>query len=209
MIRLFLVVRMNKKNIGLLLIYVLFQPIIIFILSFCYLLNNGKNVESFILSDFVIGVILIFLLLLMIYLMISFKQKERSVNIKIYVLSFLIGGTLSFILNYFMKYSFNIISVNNINIYLYFISSCLLGPIVEEYLFRGLIYHDFLNKYSKKLSILLVTLLFSLIHFNLVSMFFAFVMGILFISLYDKYKNIYVAISCHIGCNIMGFIFLG
>ena len=199
---------MSKKSISLLLIYLLFQPIIMIVLGVIYLVNGGEDIESFMISDLVIGIILTILLIFTSYLIIKIKFNQKKVRLTIYLLAFLIGLSLSFILNYILKYQFNIVSINEMNIYMYFISSCILGPMTEEYLFRGLIYQELARKYSKRRSMILVTILFTLIHFNIYKMILAFIIGSLLIILVEKYQNIKVPIICHIGCNIMGFLFL-
>jgi membrane protease YdiL (CAAX protease family) len=70
----------------------------------------------------------------------------------------------SFFVNYFTPFSYN----HQENSLMLLLSFCLLGPIAEELIFRGICLKGLLlgNKYSTGLSICGISVLFALIHFN-------------------------------------------
>ena len=78
------------------------------------------------------------------------------------------------------------VDTHSVPMYLY---ACLLGPVAEEILFRGLVLRS-LQPYGKKFAIVISSLLFGLFHGNLMQAPFAFVVGLVMG---------YVAMEYHIG----------
>jgi CAAX protease family protein len=83
---------------------------------------------------------------------------------------------------------------NNIFMILF---AVIIGPILEEYLFRGILLKSLLTQYSPIVSILITSFLFSLMHLNIGipidSFFFAIVVG----WLYLKMKSVIPCIILH------------
>ncbi|SUY45358.1 membrane-associated protease [Clostridium putrefaciens] len=92
------------------------------------------------------------------------------------------------------------------NPYLLVLEITLIGPIIEEILFRGIILNGLLKKYSPAKAILFSSLLFSLIHGNLPQMFNALFFGILLGLIYIKTKSLYAVIFTHIIANTLSII---
>lgn len=92
------------------------------------------------------------------------------------------------------------------NPYLLVLEITLIGPIIEEILFRGIILNGLLKKYSPSKAILFSSLLFSLIHGNLPQMFNALFFGILLGLIYIKTKSLYAVIFTHIIANTLSII---
>ncbi|HZK03392.1 MAG TPA: type II CAAX endopeptidase family protein [Bacteroidaceae bacterium] len=83
----------------------------------------------------------------------------------------------------------------------------LLGPIVEEIVFRKIIIQEFLNMSLKPhISILFSALIFGLIHINPAQMLFAFAAGLIFGWIYFKTGSIVPGIIGHIINNSIGVI---
>lgn len=78
------------------------------------------------------------------------------------------------------------VDTHSVPMYLY---ACLLGPVAEEILFRGLVLRS-LQPYGKRFAIVISSLLFGLFHGNLMQAPFAFVVGLVMG---------YVAMEYHIG----------
>jgi len=83
----------------------------------------------------------------------------------------------------------------------------IVGPIVEELLCRGIVLNRLCSWMPKWAAVLISSLLFGVIHFNLFQGIYAFFMGIVLSVLYLRYRNIWVAIIAHIAFN-MGNIML-
>ena len=88
------------------------------------------------------------------------------------------------------------------------ISTGIIGPIIEELMFRGIIYNELKLKVSPMKAILLTTLFFAIIHFNILQIIYTFAVGFLFIFFYEKYKDIKAAIILHMTLNITTTLFL-
>ncbi len=78
----------------------------------------------------------------------------------------------------------------------------ILAPILEELLFRGVIYTRLKVFTSQMKAALLSALLFGVFHGNLVQTVYAFVCGMLLAWVYDKYNSIAAPIFAHICLNI-------
>lgn len=79
--------------------------------------------------------------------------------------------------------------------------SGLMGPILEEYLFRGIIYNKLKLFNNEHISILLTALIFSLLHGNLFNIINAFMLNYLLIFIYHKYRTLLAPIILHIAVN--------
>lgn len=92
------------------------------------------------------------------------------------------------------------------NPYLLVLEITLIGPIIEEILFRGIILNGLLKKYSPAKAILFSSLLFSIFHGNLPQMFNALAFGILLGFIYIKTKSLYAVTFSHIIANTSLYI---
>jgi len=87
-----------------------------------------------------------------------------------------------------------------------FLSTCILAPIVEEIMFRGLILNNLLSKRNVWYSIILSALLFGLIHMNLLQGTNAFILGIALAIVFVKTRNIYACMLGHFLNNFISII---
>lgn len=87
------------------------------------------------------------------------------------------------------------------------ISSCIIGPIFEEFLFR----YSFINKLNKFFNntfcIIISSTLFAILHNNLLMIIFAFIIGITNAYIYIRKRDITIPIIIHISSNLMGELF--
>lgn len=129
-------------------------------------------------------------------------KKEKLKDIYILIL---LGISLSLVYNVFGFYFDKILNTNLYGVFdikTTLISTVLIGPVIEEYLFRGVMYNEAKKIYSLKKSILIVTLIFSLSHATLIQMIYAFIIGLVLIRVYEKYKNLNSCIIVHIFSNL-------
>ncbi|NLW14934.1 MAG: CPBP family intramembrane metalloprotease [Erysipelothrix sp.] len=84
-----------------------------------------------------------------------------------------------------------------------FVSVCIAGPIVEEILFRGLLY-DYLKEKTPKYTILITTLLFGLIHGGIQPQ--HYIGGYMLAKYREKDGDIYGAIIAHMFNNFMVYV---
>lgn len=78
----------------------------------------------------------------------------------------------------------------------------ILSPVVEELVFRGIVYNGLSRNMTKALSILGSALLFGAFHGNVVQMIYAGIMGVLLAWIYQKYQNLWAPILFHGAANI-------
>src|SRR5665648_65716 len=77
-----------------------------------------------------------------------------------------------------------------------------LAPLVEETLFRGVIFGSLQAYFGKWTSAVISAAIFSGLHFQAYGFFPRFVLGMVLVYLYDKYKSLYPAIALHAVNNI-------
>lgn len=78
----------------------------------------------------------------------------------------------------------------------------IIGPIVEELMFRKLII-DRLTEYSTAVAVLFPALLFGLFHGNLYQLFYAFAVGVVFSYIYVKTGKIIYSVILHVSVNLL------
>lgn len=185
-------------------ILILLNPILLFIIASVYATYNVDNLTNFI-NNYG-GIILI--LTNIIYIIYIIKKNRIKVN------------KYNLIDNYPKIYLFIsiplflnslILLINNqkiptINIYIALFGSVIIGPILEELIFRYLIYNN-LNKFNKKnTSIILSSLIFALVHNGFINIVYAFIIGTILTIIYSKNKNIKEVIILHMVANLMSLL---
>lgn len=196
------------------LIYFLFQFILIFLLSYYYV-SNGNDVNLFndYLSTKQIYIALIVAIIFIPLLINDYKKYEKQTNTKInYFYLIILGVILSLIYNVFAYYLNFALKTslfdNNSNVAVTLLSTGILGPIIEELIFRGIIYNELKSKYSNMKSILITTIFFAIIHINIIQILYALIIGFILIFVYEKYNNIKAPIILHMASNITTTLFL-
>ena len=91
-------------------------------------------------------------------------------------------------------------------LFLTIISGAILAPITEELMLRGLTLNKLLSKKSALVSILITSILFGILHFNIIQGLFAIIAGICLAYIYLKTKSLSVCIICHIVNNLIATI---
>lgn len=196
-------------------IYLVVQLFLIILFAY-YFVSNGNNPNLF--GDFLnsnkIYMILIISIVFIPLLLFNYKKfniKEEKINIKTSLLLIILGIIISLIYNnlayyidlYFLKS--NLFSTNNISLTI--IITLILGPIIEELIFRGIMYNEAKKIYSNMKSILIVTTIFALFHFNILQIVYAFALGFLLIFVYEKYKSLKAPIILHITSNVISALY--
>lgn len=127
------------------------------------------------------------------------KYKNQKVLKRNYIESIFASLSLGIFLNFLLQreilkeYEFSLLGTLSIGI---------IGPILEELVFRGLFYRKMRSCFSRNFSIIFVTILFAIFHGTISQIVYAFCMGLLFIYLYEKNDSILVPIISHITINL-------
>ena len=196
------------------LIYFIVQFLLIFSLAYYYVSmgNDINNFNSF-LNDKTIYLTII-LGLIFIPLLFrdyrDFKGKRKKINI---VSLIILGVIISLLYNvfafYLNEYFFKTeLYSNQSNLLSTLIATGLIGPVIEELMFRGIIYNELKLKVKPMTAILLTTFFFAIIHLNILQVIYTFAVGFLFIFFYEKYKDIKASIILHMSLNITTTLFL-
>lgn len=81
------------------------------------------------------------------------------------------------------------------------ITAIILGPIVEELIFRGLMYIRLKRMFGGGIAALVTGLVFGVYHWNISQGIYAFLFSYAAIFIYEKYKKVYAPIIMHIVAN--------
>lgn len=156
--------------------------------------------------------LLIILITLLIFLPILFRVfKKYSVKnnfkLKNIFIPIAFGISISLIYNITLFYLNNLIpitdtfKVSTIPIVVQIICSGICGPILEELVFRGIVYNK-LKEFNKPMRVIILTsVIFGLFHSNIINAIYAFGVSFILIYLYEKYKTLKAPIIMHIALN--------
>ena len=92
--------------------------------------------------------------------------------------------------------------MNNMSPAVYIIFAVILAPVMEELIFRGGIYRVVKSECSFVTAAMVSSLFFGIAHGNLVWSTYAFLLGVLLCSVYEKYHSIAVNIMLHLSFNL-------
>lgn len=185
-------------------IYIIINPVVLFLSTFIYGLYDINNVNNFVNKHGSI-ILIISNLLYLIYLIKQEKIKKDNYNILTNYpkISMIIG--LSLFLNSII-FLIKIKPVVTVNPIISFLGTVVIGPIIEEIIFRYVLYNSLTKFNSKKISIILSTIIFALMHNGIINIIFAFIIGLIITIIYSKNKNITEVIILHIITNFLGFL---
>lgn len=194
-----------KSFFKILLPYLLIQPFMIVLLCVIYFFIDKKNMHIFMNKE---GLFIIFisLIIYLFYLIVHYKVRFKKIKFSFSLLTILISFSITSLLNSLFNYnileksfSFNIVT---------FLSTVIVGPIIEEIIFRYLIFDLIKEKRSTFDSALITSIIFALVHFDIKKMIFAFAIGLILNKIYIKTNNIVYPIMGHIIINLVGYFFL-
>lgn len=189
------------KNLLLSLKEVFIMMILQYIILIITIVIFGIN-TSIILGSILISIIEI------IFIIYKFKGCKRTLKNTNYFPYFLLGISVCSIYNMFIfKLGIQNEVNTDINILLNIICSGIIGPIFEETLFRYSLCNNLIKFNSDKKTIFISSLIFSLCHTNIITIIYAFIIGLINSYLYVKKKDITIPIVIHITINIFVNIF--
>ncbi len=92
------------------------------------------------------------------------------------------------------------------NFFLQILAIGIIGPVLEEIVYRGLIFHQFKKYLPISLAIIIQSLLFGFAHMNVIQGSYAFILGILMALTLVWSHTLLLPISMHIGMNLFGIV---
>ena len=146
------------------------------------------------------------------------EEKEKFLPLPALLAFVLVGSFLGIGLNFLFQFSGLMQSSEEyrkvaaeqfaVPLWLALIFYGVLSPVVEEMVFRGIVYRYFCGNVSKIVAAVGSAALFGVFHGNVVQMIYGSIMGILFVVFYEKYDRLTVPILLHSAANISVFLFL-
>lgn len=174
-------------------------------------------------SEMQIAVSVIVLPLAMLYFRMDQKsagltgKKEAPLKAPVIVTSILLGVSACMALNGLLNmsglmrvYEENLDEIGQAlyqgRIFWEILGTGLLAPLVEELIFRGLIFRRLKDWVAAPQAIVVSALIFGFYHGNTLQIIYASVIGLLFAWLYEKYKNLIAPILAHMAANLFSVI---
>lgn len=92
---------------------------------------------------------------------------------------------------------------NSLPIVILLIETCVIAPIFEETLYRGILLKGLINKYSSKKAIFYSALIFGIAHLNIPQGINAFLLGLILGTVFYYTKSIYLCMIMHFANNLL------
>lgn len=149
-------------------------------------------------------ILIITLITLIVFIPIIIKNYKKyyhkqNLKIKDVLLLMIIGIVLSLIVNTLL--------VNNVKIsFLKIITTSIIGPILEEFIYRGILYNKLKEFNSNRTSIIISSVIFGLIHINPIKIIYTFILGIILAKIYEMKKTLKAPIITHISFNLTAIL---
>lgn len=112
-----------------------------------------------------------------------------------------IGICISLIYNILLIIFFCGYSIPSIPLYVQIISSGIIGPILEEVLFRGIVYNKLKEFNSTKKAMIISTIIFVFFHTRFIDSLYTLLIGYLFTYIYEKTNNLKYPLIMHMSAN--------
>ncbi len=187
---------------------------------------HAKNYEKFLNSHALIMNIISQIVSLAIFLPVYLKTKKYIPGVKVslkkdikssivYILAIVGLGCLSGLIMTGIEQLIKMPDggMNTVNDMLYsgsiilsFITIVVLAPILEEIMFRGIIFNILNSKMNTWAAIIISALIFGAIHMNIIQGINAFILGLALAYIYSKTHNLYTCIWIHFINNLLSVI---
>ena len=178
------------------------------------IISNARyktDLLNYINSKALIMTLISFIIFGLIFLVLIKRYKKNSVNFNLKNIIFItiLALSISIFYNTFIYLINNNIHItdnynkSDISIIILILTTGIMGPILEELLFRGIVYNRLLTFVNHKEAIIFTSLLFSIMHMpDIITVIYTFLLSIIMIYLYNKFKTIKASIIFHIFINI-------
>ena len=88
-----------------------------------------------------------------------------------------------------------------------FLAVVIIGPLVEEICFRGIVLNRLLAWSKPSAAVIIQSISFGAVHGNLVQFLFSICLGVALGSMFVKFRKLWVCIVGHVVFNLLGFVF--
>ncbi len=114
--------------------------------------------------------------------------------------------SLSQLPKYFPTYEKLAEAIYQGNILFEIIGIAVVPALIEELIYRGVVYKGFRQFFAPLWANLFSALVFGVMHMNVVQFVYALILGILFAWVYERYKNLWAPILMHMSANIFSIL---
>lgn len=204
---------------GLVLLVLLLEIVLYEIIGVIVGMFNSGHISSYIniAGEILVNTIIVYFLIKRIRKKEEFKLKvEYKPSLKEYSFAILFLGAHIFIFSNTIGILIDKIEVNEwvveafdelfIDPIIAFFSVCVIAPVFEEIIYRGIILEQLSKKYSANKSIVISALIFGLIHANLHQSLNAFFIGLILGFIYIKTNSLLLCMFWHFTNNFLIFI---
>lgn len=173
-----------------------------------------EGLNNFINSKLLLITIIFFLIFLPI-LCLAYKKYRRHKYIEGYgIESIALGISIALIFNITLYNLNRIFNFTNrfgkmeIPFYVLLICTGILGPILEEILFRGIVYNKLKTFNTNMAAIIICSILFGIFHMDIINGIYGFGISFILIYLYEKHNTLFAPILLHITANVTGLVII-
>lgn len=196
----------NMRELKWLLYYLVVQFLIfsLFVFIYTYIGYDTNDIVN-IMNNSSIYITIIIALIFIPLLVFNYKKNYKDDKLNSIYKFIILGFSLSLIYNFLGFYLDKLLNTNlygDFNIIKTIIQTVILGPIIEEYLFRGMIYNGLKKNFNDKKSMIITSIVFAITHTSIIQMIYAFLLNIILVKVYEKYKNINSCIIIHSMSNL-------
>lgn len=202
---------------------IIFYPLLLIITEislvflFTVIFNLNTNLEigtelyqeklNIFISNYKLLIVIISFLLLFSFLSKKVKVSLKHLKINNLVLYVLIGICMALSYNLLLcglnkiVYFTNLYDLTNRNIIVVLLTTGIFGPILEELIFRGIVYEKLKLLHKRTTAIIITGILFGLFHGNIIQFIYAFLLNFILIKSYEKENNVLTPIIIHVCLN--------
>lgn len=178
----------------------------VIIVSFVfYILFGGTDVVNFVVN-YATYILVIFNILYIYYLVKRnrFLCRKTKPTLFFWLLGIGFSGFCNMII-----FKINTTEVISMNILFLILSSVIVGPLVEEIIFRYILVRK-LEKFNNKIAtILIASFIFAIMHGGIINIIYSFLLGVILNTIYVKYKNLLYPLIVHCSANFMSLFLTG
>ena len=185
-----------------------------YVICFNHSLFPSLDYDYFYLGEFILIILIFKIRIKQDFVALGFKVdswvKIASISIFAALFNFVLIYIIFFLLN--RPKSFNLFTINEITslkstveYVKYFFVAIIFAPLVEETIYRGILYSPYRKKYGPQVAIVITSLFFSAGHFG-VGILSTFIGGLIFGILYEKTESIYSPIIAHSLFNLFNIL---
>lgn len=180
--------------------YMFLSYLIIFAFFIIYILFGGKDASDYVIN-YASYILIVFNLIYAVSLLKRYKVFCRRTT---YLFPFVMLGISIACFGNMIIFKVNSINeVVEMNMIFLILSSVIVGPLVEELIFRNILINKLLFFNNKIVAIILASFIFAIMHSGIINIIYTFILGIILNTVYIKGKNLLYPLIIHSSANFV------